>query len=324
LGILKAALSLILYCCTAILIWLSGTVSAVLHMKCGVCMDNKIIKIENVEYEYRSNNAENQDVKAVDGISLTVEKGQFIVVIGRNGSGKSTFARLLNALLTPTEGAVYIKGLDTRNEDSLWEIRRTAGMVFQNPDNQIIGTTVEEDVAFGPENLGVPSEEIRRRVYEALATVGITEFGTNAPHLLSGGQKQRVAIAGALAMKSECIILDEATSMLDPAGRTEVMQVLRKLNREEGITVIHITHHMDEANSADRVIIIDSGSIVLDGPPGEVFSQVERVKSLGLDVPQVTELFYELNKMGFRLPGDTLNVEDAYQALLKVIEHKQV
>ncbi len=287
-------------------------------------MDSKIIKAENVKYEYKSYNDEKQNVRAVDGISLEVEKGQFIVVIGRNGSGKSTFARLLNALLIPLEGVVYIKGMDTRDNENLWEIRRTAGMVFQNPDNQIIGTTVEEDIAFGPENLGVAPGEIRKRVDDALAAVNIFELKKDAPHLLSGGQKQRVAIAGVLAMKPECIILDEATSMLDPVGRREVMKILKKLNKEDGITVIHITHYMDEAYSADRVIIIDSGRIIIDGPPKKVFCQVERIKSLGLDVPQVTELFYELRKMGYNLPADVLSVDEAYEALLGAIRGKRL
>lgn len=275
-------------------------------------MDNYIIKVENVEYVYRPHSEEEAGVRALSDINVCIGKGQFVVVLGRNGSGKSTFARLLNALLLPTKGRVLIDGLDTANEDNIWEIRRTAGMVFQNPDNQIIGTVVEEDVAFGPENLGIEPLEIRKRVDEALETTGIVKFAKNAPHLLSGGQKQRVAIAGILAMKPACIILDEATSMLDPVGRKEVMQVLKKLNEEEKITIIHITHHMDEASMADRVIVVDKGRIALDGNPKQVFSNVQKMKKLGLDVPQVTELAHELNTAGFSLPEDILSVEEAF------------
>ncbi|MDP4092465.1 MAG: energy-coupling factor transporter ATPase [Bacillota bacterium] len=273
------------------------------------------IKAENVQYAYKSVNADEVAVKALTGISLEFEKGQFAAIIGRNGSGKSTFARMLNAILIPDSGTIYIKGMNTQNEDYLWEIRRTAGMTFQNPDNQIIGTSVEEDVAFGPENLGIEPREIRKRVDEALETVGIKEYSTRAPHLLSGGQKQRVSIAGILAMKPECIILDEATAMLDPSGRKDIMQLMHKLNREENITVIHITHHMDEAEKADRVIVMADGYVILDGKPREIFSQVEKIKSLGLDVPQVTELFYELRKEGYDVPVEVFNVEEAYQAL---------
>ncbi|MCR4436231.1 MAG: energy-coupling factor transporter ATPase [Clostridiales bacterium] len=287
-------------------------------------MENLMIKVDNVEFIYKNQSGEDPGVKALSDVGITFEKGQFIAVLGRNGSGKSTFARLLNALLMPTRGAVYIKGMDTRDEKCLWKIRSSAGMVFQNPDNQIVGTTVEEDVAFGPENLGIPPEEIRERVYDALKSVGIMEYSTHAPHLLSGGQKQRVAIAGILAIKPDCIILDEATSMLDPIGRREVMQLVKKLNREEGITIIHITHHMDEATMADRVIVMDMGKVVLDGKPAEVFSNVEMVKSLGLEVPQVTELFYELKKEGCKLPLEVLNVDEAYEALLRAIGDKAV
>jgi len=285
-------------------------------------MSESIVKVNDVSYIYNSNLAEGRDVKALSGINVELKKGQFIVVIGRNGSGKSTFARLLNALLLPVEGTVVINGIDTRDEEKVWEIRRSVGMVFQNPDNQIVGTIVEEDVAFGPENLGVPPEEIKTRVADALKAVGISDYSKHAPHLLSGGQKQRVAIAGILAMKPECIVLDEATSMLDPVGRKEVMNVLRKLNKQDGITVIHITHHMDEASMADRVIIVDEGKIVLDGPPKEVFSNVEKVKELGLDVPQVTELFNELKKEGFQLPDGVLSVDEAFNVLEDIIVKK--
>lgn len=273
------------------------------------------IKTDNVQYVYKSGNPEDAGVKAVSGITLEIEKGQFVAVIGRNGSGKSTYARLLNAILTPSTGTVYVKGMNTMDESLLWEIRRTAGMTFQNPDNQIIGTTVEEDIAFGPENLGVPPEEIRQRVDDALKVVDISEFAERAPHLLSGGQKQRVSIAGVLAMKPECLILDEATSMLDPAGRREIMNLIKRLNKEEKITVILITHHMDEAEMADRVIVVDKGLVVMDGTPRSVFSEVEKIKELGLDVPQVTELFYELQKEGLNLPKEIFNADEAYKAL---------
>lgn len=281
----------------------------------------EIVTVKNVDYSYKSHSQEIRETLALAGIDLNFKKGEFNVILGRNGSGKSTFSRLINALLIPTKGFVFIKGLDTAREENLWEIRRSAGMVFQNPDNQIIGTVVEEDVAFGPENIGIKSEEIRSLVDEALALVGITSLSKQAPHLLSGGQKQRVAIAGILAMKPECIVLDEATSMLDPIGRKEVIHVLRKLNKEEGITIIHITHHMDEAVMADRVIIFDGGKIVMSGKPKEIFSQVEEIKALGLEVPQVTELIYELNKEGFNLPKDILDVKEASDFLKDLLNN---
>jgi len=280
-------------------------------------MKDFIIEVENVDFSYKPYHEGEEPVKALSEINVKIGKGQFVAVLGRNGSGKSTFARLLNALLLPNKGVVYIKGLKTQDENNIWEIRRSAGMIFQNPDNQIVGTVVEEDIAFGPENLGIPPEEIRARVDESMRAVGIQEFARHAPHLLSGGQKQRVAIAGILAMKPECIVLDEATSMLDPVGRKEVMKVLKKLNKEEGITIVHITHHMDEASMADRVLIMDKGRILMDGTPREVFNNVDKVKSLGLDVPQVTELFYELNKEGYEFPQDVLDVEEAYEHLVR-------
>jgi len=258
-------------------------------------------------------------VIALQDVNLRIRRGEFLAVLGRNGSGKSTLAKLFNALILPGSGSVIVNGIDTRNEEFLWDIRSTAGMVFQNPDNQIVGNVVEEDVAFGPENLGIPPDEIRARVDEALETIGMSKYKKHAPHLLSGGQKQRVAIAGILAMKPSCIILDEATAMLDPVGRKEVMRVLRKLNKEEGITIIHITHHMDEAVMADRILVIDAGKCVMLGNPKEVFKDVTRIKSLGLDVPQVTELMYELNKTGANLPVDVLTVEEAIQVLTKEI-----
>lgn len=278
-----------------------------------------IVSVREAGYMYRGRQEGMPGVHALTDVSVDIPTGQFVVVLGRNGSGKSTLARLLNALLIPVQGTVWICGLDTRDEDNLWEIRRTAGMVFQNPDNQIVGTVVEEDVAFGPENIGIPPEEIRQRVDQSLKMVGISEYASHAPHLLSGGQKQRVAIAGILAMKPDCIILDEATSMLDPIGRREVMEVMRKLNREEGITVIHITHHMDEAASADRVLVIDRGRIVMDGLPKEVFSRVQEIKALGLDVPQVTELLFQLSQSGLKVPLDILETEGAAQVLKNAI-----
>lgn len=281
-------------------------------------ISGEIINIIDASYVYKAHDEGRKDVIAVSGIDLSIVKGEFLAILGRNGSGKSTLARLMNALLLPYQGTVIVNGFDTSDEKFIWEIRRSTGMVFQNPDNQIVGTIVEEDVAFGPENLGVPSEIIREHVDEALEIVGMTKYKKHAPHLLSGGQKQRVAIAGILAMKPQCIVLDEATAMLDPSGRKEVMKVLRKLNTEEGITIIHITHHMDEATSADTVAVMDKGSLVMLGPPGEVFCKVERIKSLGLDVPQVTELLYELNRKGFEVPWDILTVDEAYECLAKI------
>lgn len=281
---------------------------------------SQIVEMQGVGYIYKAHYEDRPDVRALSDVGLSVGRGEFLVILGRNGSGKSTLARLMNAILLPSEGIVCINGIDTTNEKQIWEIRRTAGMVFQNPDNQIVGTIVEEDVAFGPENLGVPPAKIRSRVDEAIETVGMSEYKKHAPHLLSGGQKQKVAIAGILAMKPECIVLDEATAMLDPVGRKDVMKILRKLNKEEGITIIHITHHMDEAAAADRVIVLDKGRIVISGKPGEVFKNVEKIKNLGLDVPQVTELFYELNKQGFGLRLDVLTVDDAFEQLKRLVE----
>jgi energy-coupling factor transport system ATP-binding protein len=277
--------------------------------------NKSIIDISNASYVYRSHTEERPDVKALENVSLSIGQGEFLAVLGRNGSGKSTLAKLMNALILPQEGTVIVNGFDTKDEELLWNIRSSTGMVFQNPDNQIVGTVVEEDVAFGPENLGIPPPEIRTRVDDALEMIGMTDFKKHAPHQLSGGQKQRVAIAGILAMKPKCIVLDEATAMLDPVGRKEVMRILRKLNTDEGITIVHITHHMDEAGKADRILVIDSGKAVMLGTPREVFRDVSKIKSLRLDVPQVTELMYELNKSGFSFPTDILTVEEAVKHL---------
>jgi len=281
-------------------------------------MRSNFIEINNVSHTYKTDQTES-GIEALTKVCMNIEKGSFVVILGRNGSGKSTLARLMNALLLPSEGVVLVKGFDTKDEKRLWEIRRTIGMVFQNPDNQIVGTIVEEDVAFGPENMGISPLEIRQRVDEALHIVGMKQHSKDSPHILSGGQKQRVAIAGILAMKPECIVLDEATSMLDPIGRKEVMAVLKRLNKKEKITIVHITHSMDEACLADRVIVIDDGRIVVDDTPKEVFSNVDKIKRLGLAVPQVTELLYELEKEGFTLPRGVLAVDEALEILIKLI-----
>lgn len=294
----------------------------------AICMGGKytltgersIIEVNGISYIYKTHNEDIPDVTALQDINLAIRKGEFLAILGRNGSGKSTLAKLFNALILPATGTVIVNGFDTLNEELLWDIRSSTGMVFQNPDNQIVGTVVEEDVAFGPENLGIPPEEIRQRVDIALETIGLTEYKKHAPHLLSGGQKQRVAIAGILAMKPKCIVLDEATAMLDPIGRKEVMRILRKLNTEEGITIIHITHHMDEAGQAGRVMVIDAGKCIMLGTPKEVFRDVKKMKSLGLDVPQVTELLYELNKVGYNFPLDILTVDEALQCLSKALK----
>lgn len=254
---------------------------------------------------------------ALKDVNVSIEKGSFTVVLGHNGSGKSTFAKHMNAVLLPCGGNVYVEGMDTKDESLLLEIRRRVGMVFQNPDNQIVANVVEEDVAFAPENLGVPTEEIRQRVDDALAAVGMSEFTRHAPHLLSGGQKQRVAIAGVIAMAPECIVLDEATAMLDPVGRREVLSTIRKLNRERGMTVVLITHHMDEAADADRVIVMNDGQLTMDGTPREVFAQVEKLRELGLAAPDTVELMYELNHQGCHLPLDAISVDECADAIMK-------
>ena len=256
---------------------------------------------------------------ALEDVTLSIEKGSFVVVLGHNGSGKSTLAKHFNAVLLPSGGAVYVEGMNTRDEDLLLEIRRRVGMVFQNPDNQIVANVVEEDVAFAPENLGVPTAEIRRRVDDALAAVGMTEFTRHAPHLLSGGQKQRVAIAGVIAMEPECIVLDEATAMLDPAGRREVLDTVHRLNRQRGITVVHITHHMSEAEDADRVIVMNDGVVAMDGTPRDIFSRVEELCSLGLAAPDTVELLHRLNGHGMSLPLTAITVDECARAIFQAL-----
>lgn len=272
------------------------------------------MQIENVCYQY-----DEDDAAAVDHVSLNVEKGSFVAVLGHNGSGKSTLAKLMNALYLPTEGRVLVCGLDTAQDEEVWHVRRHAGMVFQNPDNQIVANVVREDVAFGLENLGVPHEDMIPRIDAALAAVRMTERASFAPHMLSGGQKQRVAVAGVLAMQPEVMILDEATAMLDPAGRADVLATVRKLNREQGMTVIWITHFMEEAAVADRVVVLDKGKIALDGTPAEVFSQVQKVKALGLDVPPMAELAMRLRAGGLSLPDGILTVADMVKELKKAL-----
>lgn len=280
-----------------------------------------LIKIAKLIFEYTKYGEDGSVVgasRAIDNVSLDIEKGSFVAVLGHNGSGKSTLAKHLNAILLPTEGTVWIGEDDTKNIDALWDIRQRAGMVFQNPDNQIIANVVEEDVAFGPENIGVPTREIWKRVDESLKAVGMTAFRKKSPNKLSGGQKQRVAIAGVMAMKPDCIILDEPTAMLDPHGREDVIRTVHELNEQEGITVVLITHYMEEVIDADRVIVMDEGKVVMDGTPKEVFSQVEELKKYRLDVPQVTELAYELKKEGIPLKDGILTVEELVDALCQL------
>ena len=279
-----------------------------------------IIVAENVTFEYYRRDEEGNVegiTTAVDNVSLTMQKGDFVAVLGHNGSGKSTFAKHINALLYPTEGTLYVDGIDTSDEERLLDIRQSAGMVFQNPDNQIVCTLVDEEVAFGPENIGVPSEEIWERVEKSLKAVGMYEYRNASPNKLSGGQKQRIAIAGIVAMKPKCIVLDEPTAMLDPHGRKDVMKVLHELNRREGVTIILITHYMDEVIDADKVFVMDDGKLVMQGKPREIFTQVDRLKELRLDVPQVTELAYELKKSGLDMPDGILTHEEFRDALKK-------
>ena len=287
----------------------------------------KIIDGKNLKFEYVKWNEAGQvesSMKAVDGVDLDIEAGDFIAVLGHNGSGKSTLAKHINAILLPTEGSLYVDGKDTRDESKLWEIRQTAGMVFQNPDNQIIGTIVDEDVGFGPENMGIPKEEIWQRVEKSLKAVGMWEYRSHSPNKLSGGQKQRVAIAGVVAMQPKCIVLDEPTAMLDPNGRKEVIQTVRELNRQEKVTVILITHYMEEVIHADKVIVMDKGKVVMQGTPREIFSEVETLKHYRLDVPQVTLLAHELKQSGVDLPEGILTIEELTQALEKCRSGKKL
>lgn len=281
-----------------------------------------IIELKKVSYEYAAYEESEEPAAALRGIDLSLEPGQFIAVIGHNGSGKSTLAKHLNALLLPTEGTVWVCGMDTKDPERLWEVRQSAGMVFQNPDNQLVSSVVEEDVAFGPENLGVPREEIRRRVDEALADVAMAGYAQHAPHMLSGGQKQRIAIAGIIAMRPKVIVMDEPTAMLDPSGRQEVMDTILKLKREEGITVILITHFMEEAILADHVIVMDAGRIVRRGAPRAVFSHVEELKRIGLDVPPMTELAKLLHDQGIAVAQDIITTEEMADAICRLLQKK--
>jgi len=284
--------------------------------------ENTIIQTKDLAYEYiRRDDEGNIEgiVRAVDGVTLSIKEGEFVAIVGHNGSGKSTFAKHINAILNPTEGSVWVDGKDTRNEDNIWDIRQTAGLVFQNPDNQIIGQIVEEDVGFGPENMGIPTNQIWERVEESLKAVGMYEYRKHSPNKLSGGQKQRVSIAGVIAMHPKCIVLDEPTAMLDPVGRKEVIRAVRALNQVEGVTVILITHFMEEVIYADRVFVMDQGTIKMAGTPKEVFSKVELLKGLRLDVPQVTLLVHELNKEGFHLPLGIITIEEFISAFKKAM-----
>ena len=279
-----------------------------------------MLQTEHLTFAYPAEEGESAPTAALEDVTLSVEKGSFVVVLGHNGSGKSTLAKQMNAVLLPCGGTVYVDGMDTKQEALLLEIRRRVGMVFQNPDNQIVANVVEEDVAFAPENLGIPTEEIRRRVDDALAAVGMSEFTRHAPHLLSGGQKQRVAIAGVIAMAPECVVLDEATAMLDPSGRREVLSAIRALNRERGITVVLITHHMDEALGADRLIVMNDGHLAMDGTPAEVFTQVDALRAMGLAAPDTVELLYGLRQGGMDVPLDALTVEDCAAAICRALQ----
>lgn len=289
-------------------------------------MDRDMIEVKDLAYEYirrdEDGNVESIN-RAIDKVSFNIKKGDFVAILGANGSGKSTMAKHINAILNPTEGSVWVDGRNTAEEKNIWEIRQTAGMVFQNPDNQIIATVVEEDVGFGPENLGVPTEEIWERVEQSLKAVGMLEYRTQSPNKLSGGQKQRVAIAGIMAMKPQCIVLDEPTAMLDPNGRKEVISTVRELNQKENVTVLLITHHMDEVIFADNVIVMENGKIVMQGTPREIFSRVDEIKKYRLDVPQVTELAFELNKSGLNLPEGILTIEEFVDALKRQLPRKK-
>ena len=284
-----------------------------------------IIKASKLIFDYirRDEDDKVEEVnRAIDGLTLDIKKGEFVAVLGHNGSGKSTFAKQINGILLPTDGTVLISGMDTADDSHIWDIRKTAGMVFQNPDNQIIGNIVEEDVGFGPENLGVPTDEIWRRVDNSLEAVGMTAYRLKSPNKLSGGQKQRVAIAGVMAMRPQCIFLDEPTAMLDPNGRAEVIRTVHELNRQEGITVLLITHYMEEVIDADRVLVMDDGRLVMDGTPREIFSKVKELKSYRLDVPQVTELSYELKQAGVDLPDGILTMKELLDRLLPMMKER--
>jgi len=283
-----------------------------------------ILSARDVSFAYDNYEEKQLPPIVLEDVSLDIQPGEFVAVLGHNGSGKSTLAKHFNAILLPTAGTVYVGGIDTKQEDRLYDIRQTAGMVFQNPDNQLVATIVEEDVAFALENLGVPPEEIRRRVDESLKAVGMYEYREHAPHQLSGGQKQRVAIAGIIAMRPKCIVLDEPTAMLDPQGRREVLRTIRQLRDQFGITVVLITHYMDEAAQCDRVVVVDNGKVILDGAPRAVFSHVEQLKKVGLDVPQVTELVWMLRKDGYNLPDDIIFEDECVQAIEKLLEERHV
>ena len=282
---------------------------------------SRMVRTENLVFEYEKRDEEGNVIgksRAIDEVNIDVEEGQFIAILGHNGSGKSTFAKHLNAILVPTEGSIWVNGRDTRKPEELWNVRQSAGMVFQNPDNQIIGTEVEEDVGFGPENLGVPTNEIWERVEESLKAVGMIEYRHHSPNKLSGGQKQRVAIAGVIAMRPKCIVLDEPTAMLDPNGRREVLRTVEELRRQEKVTVILITHYMEEVIDADKVFVMDHGHVVMEGTPREIFSQVDTLKSYRLDVPQVTILADELQKRGIPVPAGILRKEELVEALCRL------
>ncbi|MCX7883979.1 MAG: energy-coupling factor transporter ATPase [Caloramator sp.] len=282
-------------------------------------MEDSMLLANNIYFYYKKSDDEKIEKSiALKGVNLNVKKGEFIVIIGHNGSGKSTLAKHYNAILVPSNGDVIVDGMNTKDSSKLWDIRQKAGMVFQNPDNQIVATIVEEDVAFGPENLGIPPEKIRKRVDEALLAVNMLDYAHHGPHLLSGGQKQRVAIAGVLAMRPECIILDEPTAMLDPSGRREVLDTIKRLNKEEEITIVLITHFMEEAVEADRVVVMEDGKVVLEGSPRDVFSKVEEIKRLGLDVPEMTELAYELRKNNINIREDILTIEEMVDEICRL------
>jgi energy-coupling factor transport system ATP-binding protein len=290
-------------------------------------MNEYIIETENVGFTYTDNEETDirtgSEIPALSGVNIKIKRGEYVAVLGHNGSGKSTFAKLLNLILTPTVGKIFIDGCDVTSssftEEDVFDVRRKIGMVFQNPDNQLVATVVEEDVAFGPENLGLPREEIRRRVNSALHLVGMQDYMRHAPHKLSGGQKQRIAIAGIIAMEPECIVLDEPTAMLDPRGRKEVIETIYRLNKEKGITILLITHYMEEAENADRIVVMEKGKIVADGKPKEVFSDIDKIKAVGLDVPQTTELLYMLKQNGFNAPDGVISVEDCERELAKLL-----